>query len=324
MKRKRPPARAKRPSTALARRPAAVIDRPQAILPASTSLQLTDDAALGLLGQVEVKLTDAEERVLARPAQLQDVSLKPTGQPYLSHPVYTRWFNEAFGRLGWAIVPVSKPLRQDHHVVQPYVLYIHGQPAAFAMGEQEYFESNRDQTYGEALEATVASALRRCAKRLGVGLELWDRRWLDAFVNEHGVKVRCTVKLRDGQEKVRYQWRLRSAPKFWNEISGPGKAGDMAEETQRRGEPSRGAAKREQPAGEDRTGHLPITDAQITRLWTIVKRAGRSPADVKRWLELRYKVASSKDIKRRDYENLCHAIEHPGELLVQDEPGAEG
>src|SRR3990167_5946168 len=63
----------------------------------------------------------------------------------------------------------------------PYVLHIHGKPVAFAMGEQEYYDSNEQQTYGDALESTVASALRRCAKRLGVGLELWGQDFLRAL-----------------------------------------------------------------------------------------------------------------------------------------------
>jgi hypothetical protein len=94
--------------------------------------------------------------------------------------------------------PAAKPLKSGNSVVQPYVLYIHGKPVAFAMGEQEYFEGNKEQTYGDALEATVASALRRCMKRLGIGLELWDRAWVDNFMAEQGVHVQ--IENKDGSK----------------------------------------------------------------------------------------------------------------------------
>ena len=55
------------------------------------------------------------------------------------------------------------------------MLFVHGKPVAFATGEQDYFETNERQTYGDALEATMSSALRRFCKHLGMGLELLDK-----------------------------------------------------------------------------------------------------------------------------------------------------
>ena len=131
-------------TTALARRPARLPVRvPPKVevinqLPAAAPLEasrnlLTDDIALGDLGLAELKFTPEEDAVLNRPVSPADIRIKPSGQPYLSHPTYTRWFNEAFGRTGWTLVPASKPLRDGKSVVVPYVLHIHGKPVAYVI-----------------------------------------------------------------------------------------------------------------------------------------------------------------------------------------------
>jgi hypothetical protein len=289
--------------------------------------ELGEEAALGALGLVEVKLTKREELILNEPAPIGDVLIKPTGQPYLSHPSYTRWFNRAFGRLGWGVVMRGKPRSSTTEggkvqVVAPYVLYIHGRPAAFAFGEQEYFESNKEQTYGDALEATVASALRRCAKRLGVGLELWDKPWLNAFMAQHCVKVKLKPKKPD--EKPSYVWRRRVDPPFWNE--------EGSVQQQRTAAPA---------AGHDGRGDEFITQTrkddkgvkhagQVERLWVIIRNSGRDPEAVRTWLHDVYGVDSTRKIKQRDYEAICAAIESPNPFLpkkaelVEREPGEEG
>lgn len=317
-KRKKPQPRGRvraKPVTALARR-ASVRPTPArrprvSVMPAATDLNvLGEEATLGALGLVEITLTDKEEAVLARPVSLDDILVKPVahGTIYLSHPTYTRWFNEAFGRLGWGIVPRSKPMRSGNSVVCPYVLYIHGKPAAFAMGEQEYSESNHDQSYGDALEATVASALRRCAKRLGVGLELWDRRFCDRFLGERAVRVQ--VKQRDGT--VKKVWRLKSDHQLAFEEGTP----------------------MQQTTGTPHTEHAhsndPINEKQLRRLWTILRNAGRDELQVKAWLACAYNIGSTKDIPRRLYDTICTALESskplpaPKDAPVDREPGEEG
>ena len=272
---------------------------------------LTDDVALGALGLVEVKLTPEEERVLSRPVDETRIRIKPTGQPYLSHPEYTKWFNDAFGRLGWSIVPATKPKRDgEHTVLVAYVLYIHGQPAAFAWGEHEYFENNREQTYGDVVEATTASALRRCAKRFGVGLEMWDKQWLEAWIAGHAIRVpvKRNRKQRDGswKEVTVYQWRRKDDVPLDGELSSSARVDEGGvEQTQRRTAP---------PAGHNTKQDEPINQAQAQRMWIIARNSGRSEEVVRTWLQVRFKVASSKEILRRDYDFICRSIEAPGSL----------
>lgn len=314
-KSKKKKAAPRKASTALARIPkprvtAIQINDPHQML--ERAGVLGDEAAVGVLGQVEIKLTKAEELVLSEAVNPVDVRMKPSGQPYLSHPTYTAWFNRAFGRLGWAIVPQSKPIRTVNgkkvSVVCPYLLYIHGHPAAFANGEQEYFEDSREQTYGDALEATVASALRRCAKRLGVGLELWDKPWLTAYIARECVQVK--VKTRDG--KVINQWRRKTDPRLQFELGGASQGVEEAREAATPFIPIWDEDK--VSVAVPRASPEPtITRVERQRLGRLVTSTGRNEAEVRLWLKKRYGVAS-EDILRRDYQEIYDQIGVRGAL----------
>lgn len=319
----------KKPSTALARRPEPrpAKDAGTAIGPVLPSaVQLGEEAVLGALGVAEIKLSAAEEKVLAKPVNPLEVLIKPSGQPYLSHPSYTRWFNEAFGRLGWSIVPVGKAQYNGKTVVMPHMLYIHRVPAAFAYGEQEYWEKNREQSYGDAIEACTASALRRCAKRLGVGLELWDKAWLNAWIEENAVRV--TVN-KQGESKV--QWRRKSDPPFYNEIAGPrAKGKSEPPPTPARdftGSPDALDAEFSGEDGPKDAAHgaenEPITMQQADRLYKTAAKVKRTPTEIKMWLKVVFGYNSSKEIKRKEYNTILRTIEAPGPLPMR-EPGEEG
>lgn len=273
-----------------------------------------EQVQLGGAGLVELKLTDAEEMVLAKPVDLGEMRMKPTGQPYLSHPTYTRWFNQAFGRLGWMLLPADAPATTPRGVIMPFYLLIHGHAVAKAWGEQDYFETNRDQSYGDALEACFASALRRLAKRLGVGLELWDKPWLEQYVREHCIKVKCSSEKRG----VSYVWRRKIDPPFWNE-TGVASHDDHepdVEPAQRHSAPApaTSSSSSERPAGHNPQAGLPISEKQVKRYHAIVGHSHRGEQIVKEWLERVWGYTSSKDIERRDYDRICSAIEGPGQL----------
>lgn len=327
-----------RASTALVRRSTArpaqkkSAQQPGLVLPnvlPESERNLTDDIMLGGLGLVDIKLTPAEEAILAEPVNAKDIQVKPTGQPYLSHPAYTRWFGRAFGRLGWALVPASKPAKaiqgKKISVVVPYVLYIHGQPAAFAQGEQDYYEDNAEQTYGDALESTVASGLRRCAKRLGVGLEMWDRQFLEAFLKSFCVHVQIEIKKRGSDEtEKKWVWRLKGAAPLWNEVGRGSRRGDappvVDPPTDRR--EKRPDGRTSTVPAEARVTHKDehekITIEQRQRLAMIVRNSDRSDEEINVWLRTSFanidNVKPSRDILRRDYDAIVKAIEAPGAL----------
>lgn len=85
-------------------------------------------------------------------------------------------------------------------------------------------------------------------------------------------------------------------------------------------------------AGSNAQADDPITQKQRQRLWVIIRKAGRTEAELKAWLAVAYDIASTKKIRRRDYETICKAVEASGPLPEpqgdneqQDrEPGEEG
>jgi hypothetical protein len=77
-------------------------------------------------------------------------------------------------------------------------------------------------------------------------------------------------------------------------------------------EPARRAA--DPPAGHDRESREQITKDQARRLTSTFERSGRSQAEVKVWLDRRYGWQSMAQITRDRYEEICRAIEAPGDL----------
>lgn len=280
---------AKRSVALVKARPRTAVKRVE-VLPAEPGYTVAADGSLqlGALGLVELKLTEREEQILSEPVQPADVRWRaskkngPKDIPYLPHPVYTRWFNRAFGRMGWNLVPIGKPTKTETNVVLlPYVLHVHGKPVAFAWGEQEYFDrksdgsESRHQSYGDVIESTVASALRRCAKHLGIGLELWDREWTEQLQRPRGD---------NGQTR------------------------------------SNGGQQRTEPAHATHAQIDDfITQAQRQRLFMIAKNAGRTEFEIKNWLERRFRITTTKKITRRLYDDICRWVEAPGPLPVGQE-----
>lgn len=293
-----------RRSTALAVRPTVArlkIDDPNHML-ARGSVQLTDLATSGGIGLGVVTLTKAERRIISRPVDRAAVALLPDGTAYLPHIHYTRWLNEAFGPTVWALVPANRPTRVENLIIQDFHFYVKGVAVAYVRGGAEYHPDNKRQTYDDVLEATFAYGLRRACKRLGMSLELWDKRWLYAFMLAEGVQVR--VKYRGD---VVMQWRRRGDPPLPNEIA----AGDRG---------GKKPAPVEPIAGDDGNTREKISKEQAKRLVGIWRGAGRKDGDVQFWLLKKFGYKSTADIKRFDYAVIERDLTARGDLLV---PGDE-
>lgn len=79
-------------------------------------------------------------------------------------------------------------------------------------------------------------------------------------------------------------------------------------------------AGQEPPAAHHASAGEKITDPQRKRLFAIMKTAGRNHEDLKAWLKARYKLDSTQDILRSQYDEVCKAVEAKGELPTR-EPG---
>jgi hypothetical protein len=289
--------------------------------PPENSLVLSDSPDIGAVGLVEVKLSAKEETELSQPVTVEALRVKPTGQVYAPHTAYTAKFNAAFGRLGWSIVAKAKPIISEGVVICPYMLYIHGKPVAFAYGEQDYFSGNKQQSYGDAVEATVGSALRRCAKRLGLWPELWDKVFNDDFLTRHCIPVKT--------KKYGIQWRRRLDPPLIGE-EGPANRNEAFTDSDARDTRSHAPQQERQsssrpappagnaPAANRNEGNTRIiTEKQLGRLHAIIRNSGRDHHQVTEWIKERFGYTVSKDtstIQMQDYETICNAIESPEPL----------
>jgi len=311
------------------------------VLPAATSPEaplikalesgLTDVVQLGELGFHPLTLTPAKEAVLDEPVDETRVLILPSGAVYYPHTEYTRWFNRGFGRAAWVVRPAAKPTLSPiankpgkFLVTQVFVLFVHGKPVAQATGEGNYFEKNNEQTHADVVEALNASALRRLAKRLGIGLELWDRSWGRSWQSRFAVQVWV-----DGEDRP--QWRRTVDPPFPKEkgaVQPRSLQGGAGGESSGQ---SRGAREPQSSDSRTITKGTKEKPGQVERLWAIVKTAGRSKEELKGYLRIKLGIESTGDILRRDYEQVIKDIQKPGPMLeapdvVEErrEPGEEG
>jgi len=299
---RRAPARApkKSSSTALARRAdvaAIAVDDPNGLL-SPIAQQLGEIAHTGGIGIKPIRLTKAEEKIIARKVNRDELLVHPKGFIYLPHPVYTRWLDQAFGRGGWAVVPSGKPSKVENLIIIPHILYVKGIPVAFAFGGAEYQEKNRQQTYDDVLESTTAYALRRLCKRFGMALELWDKKYMRAFLAERAIQV--------DTDKGR-QWRLKDDEPLPGERRGP---------TPARSNVKQGEVVEERAAGSDGSANDTIAPEQQRRLVSIWRKAGRADADVLLWLQKRYRIGATASIKRKDYTAIERALTARGALAL--------
>lgn len=125
-------------------------------------------------------------RILMAPIDPEDVEVKPDGIIYLPEIKYRRILNNAFGPGAWGLAPRGQLMVQEKLVTREYALVVHGRFVAQARGEQQYFS---DDGVSTAAEGCKSNALMRCCKDLGIASELWDPRFIRAFMKSHAQQV---------------------------------------------------------------------------------------------------------------------------------------
>ncbi|QGH73378.1 MAG: genome maintenance MGM101-like protein [Podoviridae sp. cty5g4] len=167
-------------------------------------------------------VTDKQAEILIKPVEISEIEIKPTGEIYICHIQYRRRLNAAFGIGQWALKPIGGFIKtQKNHfgkiqqtVCREYALYIAGKFAASAIGEATYIEENMQMTWSDACEATKSNAIMRCCKDIGIGLEMWDKKFSEQFK-----KVYCVCVFRKGSTKP--HWRLKTSEPFYDETGRP-------------------------------------------------------------------------------------------------------
>lgn len=118
---------------------------------------------------------------------------------YIEHAYLRDRFDEVIGMGQWALVR-SRPHWGEEFVtgkgqkaVRIYAdcaLLIRGCLVSEAIGEMVYYPNNAIQSYGDAAEGSETAAFRRCAKKIGVGLQAWKKDFCAEWMkSEQNVKV---------------------------------------------------------------------------------------------------------------------------------------
>jgi hypothetical protein len=134
-----------------------------------------------------LELNKEQKEALYAPVVDSDVYIKPDGLIYLSWIKYSGRLTKAFTGTGWTMLPQGMPKGHNNMIVWGFHLVIKGVYCGFAIGEQQYFANGR-MTYGEACEGAKSNALMRLCKALGIGLELWDKEFIERWLATYAVK----------------------------------------------------------------------------------------------------------------------------------------
>ncbi len=171
--------------------------QPQTPAPAQTVAQARVDSVAKMLDAAYqrasmLELTDDEAERLLADFPDEDVRSGAKGNAgllYIEHMSIRRRLLQVFGPGRW--VPVCRRMWTEEYrtdkgvgirVYTDVVLLIRGCYAGEAIGAGSYFPTNAQQDYSDAAEAAESEALRRiCGKKLGIGLQVWNKAWCDEW-----------------------------------------------------------------------------------------------------------------------------------------------
>ncbi|KID67738.1 mgm101, partial [Metarhizium hybridum] len=159
-------------------------------------------------------VTEEQFRALMAPLAIKDIEVKPDGVVYLPEIKYRRRLNEAFGPMGWGMIPKGDAVVGNSIVTREYALIVDGRFVSQAQGENAYFSPDQ---LPSSVEGCKSNALMRCCKDLGIGSELWDPhflRWFkrthmeQAWVEHATTKKRKAFWFKKGEVQVSYPYSL--------------------------------------------------------------------------------------------------------------------
>jgi hypothetical protein len=152
-----------------------------------------------------LELSEKQNEILFAPVQDDEVYIKPDGLIYMTWTKYSSRLSRALGA-SWTMLPENMPKisKDGFFVIWGFHLIIKGVYCGFAIGEQEI--ASKRMTFGEACEGAKSNALTRLCKSLGIGLELWDKGFIDGWLSKYADK-----KWVDGQNGARGKnvWSLK-------------------------------------------------------------------------------------------------------------------
>ncbi|KAK2602013.1 hypothetical protein QQS21_004439 [Conoideocrella luteorostrata] len=159
-------------------------------------------------------VTEEQFKVLMAPLPVTDIEVKPDGVIYLPEIKYRRRLNEAFGPMGWGMIPKGEPVVGNAIVTREYALIVDGRFVSQAQGENSFFSPDQ---LPSSVEGCKSNALMRCCKDLGIASELWDPHYVkwfkrthmeEAWVEHATTKKKRTFWYKRGEVEVAYPYKL--------------------------------------------------------------------------------------------------------------------
>jgi hypothetical protein len=152
-----------------------------------------------------LELTKEQNDILFAPLKDNEIYIKPDGLIYLTWTKYASRLSRAFGT-SWTLVPQGMPKISDNNlIIWGFHLIVKGIYCGFSIGEQQYHDNKR-MSYGEACEGAKSNALTRLCKSLGIGLELWDKQFINEWLSKYADKK---WDQQAGGGRGRYEWFLK-------------------------------------------------------------------------------------------------------------------
>lgn len=146
----------------------------------------------------KLQYTESELKILHDPFDDDDLDIMPTGVVYAPWVSFVRRLRSAF-KGAYMLLPHGMPKIEGNLVMWPHYLLIKGYLVSYSVGECNYYPNNSQMSYGDAIEGAKSNARMRCCKDVGIGLELWDRKFTDKWkeknayesdkLDKHGNKI---------------------------------------------------------------------------------------------------------------------------------------
>lgn len=158
----------------------------------TTPAQAKNDAVSSLLAKAverasDLRLTPDETKALK--AEFADECFRTGARGkeqliYLEHVFLRERLDAVLGMGQWALVPRSRWTEKQRQSVTVYLeamLIVRGCYITEAIGSMDYYPNNASSDFSDAVEGAESAALRRCAKKMGIGLQAWSKTWCEGW-----------------------------------------------------------------------------------------------------------------------------------------------
>jgi len=195
--------------------PVAVVPQIEQNLPSDAKNKAISDLTAACY-QKASQLQLTKEEIAALSADFPDEAFQPgaAGKEnliYIEHAALRERLDQVIGMGQWCVIPIrrweekftyEKEIWQGgrrtgtfenvtgSHVYVDGIMLIRGAFVGSAIGEMTYYPDNHTQNYGDAVEGAETAALRRCCKRLGIGLQAWRKDWCNGWWDRKNAQKR--------------------------------------------------------------------------------------------------------------------------------------